>query len=153
MEYSYVGPRWWSFSFHFLWCTSQRWLYISHLVTSGHDHYILNCLIGWKMSGNSTLFYTRSSNIKVIMGKHVRNEWEWHGHDMKCYMSKNVWCQTSPMFGGRPILWQENSNGLSHVKRKTTPTMGERELLHTSVPLIHHEQKLWNSMLFKGYFL
>ena len=26
--------------------------------------------------------------------------------------------QKQPMFGGRPILWQENSNGLSHVKRK-----------------------------------
>lgn len=100
MEYSQVEPCWCSFSCHFLWCTSQRWLCISHVVTSGHDHYFLNCLIGWEMSGNSS---TRSSEIKVIMGKHVRNEWEWHGHDMKSYMSKNNQYLVVALFCGKRI--------------------------------------------------
>ena len=156
-----------------------------------------------------------------------KNEWEWHAHDMESYMVIHEHCLVVTQ-----ILWQENSNWLTHVKRKiffyflvkiwvnkilssyhyfnafychiirnnmswceyaytmsfdqgfrivvwmslgfslvykmairgvtyyhekgwfvsTTPNMGERELWHTSVPLIHHEQKPLNSLPFKGCF-
>ena len=48
----------------------------------GHDHRIINPLIGWEINDNSTLLYTRSSKIRLIMSK---KEWE---SNMESYMLK-----------------------------------------------------------------
>lgn len=41
------------------------------LVTSDCDHFFLESLIGWELSGSPTSFYTSSPNIEVIMGEYV----------------------------------------------------------------------------------
>ena len=48
----------------------------------GHDRRIINPLIGWEINDNSTLLYTRSSKIRLIMSK---KEWE---SNMESYMLK-----------------------------------------------------------------